>query len=421
MKVNDIVYNIILLIVLFVLLVYSYTNFVTIHYYHDGFIKRFQNERIIEVILLFVLYCIIMFRSLYRGGYRTSFFFNSMILFLSFMPLSILFLFNSGSRLPLYALIFMISVQALLLKIKIPRISIIISEKKYVYLLLGLSIILFSYLATDIGLYFEGGDDFLLGLYAQRDNFSDTGTKLSAYISNILVYSILPISLAYCIYKKKAIYTFLIVFFFLYIFFMAGMKTTIVILVLTLFFGYNKSCILKALNYIYLSFIMLIIFGLLYRDTLFFSGLLDILVRRTFFTPALLCNFYIDFFSSTPLIWSYSFLKDFFDYPYLLTPPKVIGDVFLGNSNLNANSGLVAEGYMNLSELGLTIYMIGLAMIIVFFERFSLGKNFYGIYFVLTILIIESFFSSWFLTYGFIFTLFFHFIKPAHNSNKVIV
>ena len=83
----------------------------------------------------------------------------------------------------------------------------------------------------------------------------------------------------------------------------------------------------------------------------------DLLIRRTFFIPSFLGFAYYEFFSRNEFIyWSNTILSRFIDYPYHLSPAKLIGD-YLGKK-AHPNNSFLSTGYMHAGILGVFFYSV---------------------------------------------------------------
>jgi len=83
----------------------------------------------------------------------------------------------------------------------------------------------------------------------------------------------------------------------------------------------------------------------------------SLLIRRVFFTPAILTFGYYEFFSQNPFVhWSNSVTSAFISYPYDVEPAKLIGR-FMGTDS-HANNSFLSTGYMHAGILGIVAYGI---------------------------------------------------------------
>ena len=84
----------------------------------------------------------------------------------------------------------------------------------------------------------------------------------------------------------------------------------------------------------------------------------SLLIRRLFFVPVFLNFTYIEFFANNNLVyWSNGILSSLIEYPYSLQPTFLIGE-FVGSTDMSANTGFLANGYMHFGYLGIAIYTI---------------------------------------------------------------
>lgn len=95
------------------------------------------------------------------------------------------------------------------------------------------------------------------------------------------------------------------------------------------------------------------------------GSLMNLFVRRSLFTPAMLNYFYYDFFSSSPpYYWAQSRLTlGLVQSPYPVAPPSLIGSVYFGASEMSANTGWIGSGMANAGIAGVILYSIGLGLL----------------------------------------------------------
>lgn len=87
------------------------------------------------------------------------------------------------------------------------------------------------------------------------------------------------------------------------------------------------------------------------------STMTSIFVRRLLVTPGQLSGYYLDFFSDQPLAHlGHSVLAPFFDYPYSVTPPNLIGQVYFGSVETSANAHIWADGFANFGLVGVVAF-----------------------------------------------------------------
>lgn len=125
---------------------------------------------------------------------------------------------------------------------------------------------------------------------------------------------------------------------------------------------FNTPLIIAFICFMFIASIDAIIFKE-YGEGGLISGLI---VRRIFFLPPLIDQFYVDFFSNnTNFFWSSSTITlGFLDQPYDVTAPFLIGEIYFGQSNTSANTGLIGSGAAQAGLLGVSLYAAAFGIII---------------------------------------------------------
>jgi hypothetical protein len=88
-------------------------------------------------------------------------------------------------------------------------------------------------------------------------------------------------------------------------------------------------------------------------------------VRRLIATPGILTGWYFDFFSDNPQVrLAHSVLARWFEYPYDVAPPLLIGARYFGRDTTYANANFWADGFANFGFAGIFGYTVILALIL---------------------------------------------------------
>jgi len=105
--------------------------------------------------------------------------------------------------------------------------------------------------------------------------------------------------------------------------------------------------------------------------------ILSLFTRRLLFVPSQVNFFYYDYFSTHGYIFlSYhKIFSSFLNYPYQLSPPNLIGEVYFNNPQIHANTGLFGDAYMNFGFVGLILWGIFLVIILKLADASSKGKD----------------------------------------------
>lgn len=100
------------------------------------------------------------------------------------------------------------------------------------------------------------------------------------------------------------------------------------------------------------------------------SFLIDYLMRRVFLIPALLNNYYYEYFTQYGFqYWSNSIIGRIFGSNGEIPPAKRIGEYFFGNSNMNAVTGYIGAEYANAGFLGVMMATCIIILILVYIDK----------------------------------------------------
>lgn len=107
-------------------------------------------------------------------------------------------------------------------------------------------------------------------------------------------------------------------------------------------------------------------------DSLFDSTLWSgFITRRAFFVPASLSDAYHQFFDGRFMYLSHSIFSPWVENPFHMAPSRAIGQQFFGSDTLNANNGVVGDGYMNFGVWGVFAWAVLLGLLISAYEAVS--------------------------------------------------
>jgi oligosaccharide repeat unit polymerase len=392
-----------LLSLLYLFLTLNYKSALIEVFKHERYTYDFNLIRFTGIFFLYVMINLSLF--MIRKDYI---FFSLLSLFtlFSFIPISIIYFSSDKPFTPVLAcLIFFFTVfsfSKISLQLVFLRIS-QIDKKIIAFLILILSwiicIVLFKF-------QFNLTNFLIDNIYDVREEFVVKNTGIGIYVFSILSVAVLPTVTLYGLSIKNFTIVGLGMLLFLYLFLVGGHKSTIVTMLIVVIFYYLGNTSHKIIFRLFFG--LLLIIGLFY----FFTAreensvILDILLRRSFFTPANILFHYFDFFNDTKLHLSHSIFKAFSTYPYNLPPARMIGLTYMGSELWNANSGVIADGYMNFGIVGIFIYSAIVGFIFLLIKSMRAGVIIIGLIFVQLQLIMEAFLTTWFLSYGLFVFLF---------------
>ncbi|KPU27362.1 hypothetical protein TR13x_04575 [Caloranaerobacter sp. TR13] len=100
----------------------------------------------------------------------------------------------------------------------------------------------------------------------------------------------------------------------------------------------------------------------------------SLIIRRLLFVPSQLKFFYFDFFSKNELLhFSEGVIGKIIgtSSPYAIKTANMIGYMYFGNIENNANTGYLADAYANMGILGMFVFSILFSMILILINSFS--------------------------------------------------
>ena len=219
---------------------------------------------------------------------------------------------------------------------------------------LAIGLVLFNYFVATGGQFVLNFED----VYDFREEFGNESSQgIFGYLNNWVTKIFLVLILGWALHNKNRLAIISCIIIFLLLFALSGHKGVLKGLALIYFFKflYERKNIRYVILNSYLLLLVIVSSFFFLFDFQFFGSLL---VRRLFFVPVFLNFTYIEFFTNNEFIyWSNGILSSFIQYPYYLGPTHLIGE-YLGNSNMSANTGFLATGFMHFGYFGVFIYTV---------------------------------------------------------------
>ena len=398
----------ILIFVISILLEVYYKYLIVPEYNHLGFnidfnIVKYIISKFGFIFLLYLSYII----------YNKNKFLYSIYLLLVFffyIPNSILFSYANGGFGPFLSNLFFVSIFVLSAFVNIKLPSFIVPKKYSVFILLMASLffilpIVFTF-KTDIYLKTL----LLKNIYETRELFSLKATGAVNYFYHLAVKTILPIGLIFFMIKKKPIFIILYFLILLYLFVISGHKFVYFTAIILIYFYYVGKDYLSKISYFFLITILLFLlfpvidYGIIRSGKLVFSGTF---VNRFLFIPALLTQWYFDFFEGKHFYFAEShFFNRFFHSPYDMPVGFLISKVYLNTTDAYANNGIVSDGFMNLGYFGVVLFSVLFALLFSLFNSMKLHVGYYGLFFSFIYMILSAPLLGCFITGGIIIFIF---------------
>lgn len=233
--------------------------------------------------------------------------------------------------------------------------------------------------------------------------------------------SILPIFLVYFMSKRNKLMTIIITIVILLDFSIGGHKSVFFKLILC-FIGYFFFTYRTKYNYS-LIFAGITLIAALEKIFINTFVLANYGIRRVFFVPGLLNYQYYDFFSKNEHdYFRQSILRRLgMQSPYQTPIPRIVGEVYYGRIEMNANNGLFSDAYAHLGLLSILMPFL-IIVLLKLMDKYSVGIEikllFLPIVILVTTLISGSFFSI-LLTDGLLLLLIVLFLFPRNKKTAI--
>jgi hypothetical protein len=388
-----------LLVAYYVIMEFYYVNFVGLHYYRFGFYFHLSEYKYIESKFIF-LFAVSL--SVFVSRY-SQFIYAIFIFFVVFflVPSLVTYAFINQISTPSYAIFLLLIVLALcsLIRININAVSNVRISYGLTMFLIVLSLLPFLY---TFGFYFNIKNIVLEDIFKTRDYFDENTSTIINYLYNWLVKAIIPILLIYFLIHKRHFFAIVCLLVLMYLYLISGNKIVYITSFIMLFFYFAGKDAVEKVKY----FMLALLIGLLIIpvvDTYVIGGhsLKGTFVMRMLFLPAQLNYLYFDFFQGRPLFFAESnFFKMFVDYPYDKPIGFVISETYFRSSDMNANNGIISDGFMNLGYAGILLNIFIMGVVFTFFNSIKIDSRYLGVFCVMIFLFLSAPMLSMFVTSG---------------------
>ncbi|MBC2324173.1 hypothetical protein [Listeria booriae] len=258
--------------------------------------------------------------------------------------------------------------------LQIPAIYIKKSVARWMYIIITSG--LFIYIISVAGIHLKPPVDSE-DIYSTRLGFRQNTSPIVGYGMQWLAKIFDPILVIFGLLNRKVWFV-LLGFFLQYLLFTTnGLKSTLMstaLLIMVFIALRMKGKYFSVLFVGGISLLLAVSVGWDYMTSTY--EMTSLLARRMIFTPGLLMNYYVEFFSThaqTKL--SYSLLAGFFDNPYSVTPPFIIGDVYFNRPDMAANANLFADAFANFGYIGVLVYTSIAAIILWLYNSLAIGSH----------------------------------------------
>ena len=195
--------------------------------------------------------------------------------------------------------------------------------------------------------------------------------SIFGYILSPVAKVIIPIGIVLGVYYRSRPVVVLFILLTIIFFGLTHHKSVLAapVVVLAFYLALERFSVQKCLAFLFLAVATICLLELIWRHYLGLdgSGLFStFIIRRVFFIPALLDNFYVQYFAeNTMYFWANSRVSlGFVDTSYEVTSAFLIGEELFGRHNVSANTGFVGSGYSNAGTVGVVAYGLAIGLII---------------------------------------------------------
>jgi hypothetical protein len=324
------------------------------------------------------------------------------LLLFFYIPNSIFFSFSNGAISPFISNTFFVSLFLItpFINFKLPVVSLSQNKKKVVMLILPFVLLIPIVLVFKMD--FNLKTLLLMDIYSTRDLFNEKMGGMLSYIYNFEVKTIIPIALIFFMIKRKYLLVGLMSLALIYLYIISGNKIVYFTTFIIAFFYYlGNSFVSKISNFLIITLGLFLITPL-FDEFLFHTPLLGgTFINRFFFIPALLTQWYFEFFDGNPFYFAEShFFNEFIDSPYDMPVGFLLTKIYWGEPTVFANNGIVSDGFMNLGYLGVVLFSIIFTLLFALFNSFKMHKGYFGLFFCYIYIMLSAPLLTCFITGG---------------------
>ncbi len=289
-------------------------------------------------------------------------------------------------------------------KISLPEIS-LANNIKVIFLLSAILFIPFVYYYWS----YVSFDNLLLDknqIYETRDLFRNINIPILGYLMSPLSRVLFPILIIYSISSKKYYILIISVMAIAYLFLCSATKSVLIGGIIAVFFYYGKHWKDKFKLFSFMI-ISLIILGFIMSFFFNSNMVTGAFIRRVFFIPPSLDNIYYQYFNDNFSLWAHSPFGSFFSEIDLNNKDLTmfIGEDIMGFKGLNANIGILTEGFISFGYIGLILHAAIYGFVFVIIRNLNISPHYFGIVFAYIFYLNSSLLSTLLLTHGLVFLL----------------
>jgi hypothetical protein len=234
-------------------------------------------------------------------------------------------------------------------------------------------------------------------VYETRREIAGLSHPYFGYTYSLFTKILIPLFLMFSLETKNR-FMILIGVCYLLLFYLFGAHKTVFVALLVVFIFYRLSywsAIQKIVKWSIPLILLCILLGALGFDLLWIYTF-----RRVHFIPALLDITYLEFFRDNFLYWSETLLNPFLEYPYEVPHAHLIGEYFFNSPSMDANNGIISDGYMNAGSVGVFANVLLVSTYFWILNSLNISSRYFGLYVLLIFSMISSSTLTVMLTHG---------------------
>ncbi len=412
-----------LYLILYVLLMLYYCNYISKIFAYEGF---YLDQNLEKIIISFWLLFYSAFINYGLKLEKPSFHLLNIMIFISIIPMLVIYSSANLSSYFIFLVILSLSLIRIIIGIRNFLVLDIVPFTLIKYLVVILALISLAWLISLNYSYFNLN---ILKVYEYRLEISSKMPVSLNYMYNLTYKGFIPILYLYFLFTeekflKKFLFTLVVFLIYVAIFGLTSQKFFL-FLIPTIFILYLISSISRNPSLVFLVIFILFLMSL-YMVNLDQLGFIikSLLIRRLLFVPAKLNFDYFQFFSQNPYVWfsdsRFLITHYFMSYPYNLDVPHLIGKVIYGRPDMSANTGWIGSGYAHAGVLGMFIYAIIIGTLLDYLDFLARYLNYKFIVLSFFPYVVTMYLSSdlktVFLTHGLMFYLLFLNILYIHRK-----
>ncbi len=229
---------------------------------------------------------------------------------------------------------------------------------------------------------------------------------------------IIPTSLVFCIYFRKNTLLIISIISLLFLYLCGAHKTVFYgTFFMIIFYKYDY---LRKMNFFMKLMTLFLTLTIVSTIAFDYSILWELTFRRALMLSALLDYCYFDFFNHNYIYWSDSFLSMFIHYPYDISPDFIIGREYFNRPKMNANIGIISDGFKNAGYYGALINIAIVSLIFSFLNSLKISPKFFGLFILFLFTLLNSSLTTILLTHGggLMLLVAMFFLRNTHSTLK---